>query len=336
MDTTWHTGEQTLHQRMGLRERMAEIGAQVVRDHMPDQHRELFGKLPTMLLGALDASGQPWATMLAGPPGFVDTPDARTMTIAGAFDGQDPALAALRAAGPGAPVGLLGLEPQTRRRNRMNGRLRSLSGSPMRGHPMPGDPMPADAPREHGLSRESLSIEVVQSFGNCPKYIQARDPLSWDDTPPAVAQPLGAGLDERAIARLAAADTVFIASASAPVPGDGRAEGVDVSHRGGPPGFVRVHRRLDGGVELRIEDFPGNRFFMTLGNLLRHPRAGLLIPDYAGGELLHLAAEAEVHWEEGDAPRRELRLRVTHGLRRAGALPWRWSEARLAPQFEAH
>ena len=128
-----------------------------------------------------------------------------------------------------------------------------------------------------------------------------------------------------------AADTLFIASASAPVPGDGRAEGVDVSHRGGPPGFVAVQRRLDGGVDLLIPDFPGNRFFMTLGNLLRHPRAGLLVPDYAGGELLHLAADAEVVWRD---EARGLRLRVTAGLRRPGALPWRWSAAQLAPQFE--
>ena len=70
MDMPWHSGEQALHARTGAVERMAEIGRQVIRDHMPDQHRELFNKLPTMLLGALDASGQPWATMLAGPPGF--------------------------------------------------------------------------------------------------------------------------------------------------------------------------------------------------------------------------------------------------------------------------
>ena len=215
-------------------------------------------------------------------------------------------VAALRARGAGAPVGLLGLEPHTRRRNRMNGRLAAMS--------------------EGGLE-----VAVVQSFGNCPKYIQARDPLRWDDTPPALAQPLDAALDAGALALIEAADTLFIASASAPVPGDGRAEGVDVSHRGGPPGFVAVQRRLDGGVELLIPDFPGNRFFMTLGNLLRHPRAGLLVPDYAGGELLHLAADAEIVWRDDT---RGLRLRVTAGLRRPGALPWRWSAAQLAPQFE--
>ncbi|WP_431264117.1 pyridoxamine 5'-phosphate oxidase family protein [Roseateles chitinivorans] len=307
MDTTWHPGEQALQEAVGVRERMAEIGAQVVRDHMPDQHRELFAKLPTMLLGAIDAAGQPWATMLAGPPGFVTTPDARTMALATALDGQDPALAALRARGPGAPVGLLGLEPHTRRRNRMNGRLISLSS-------------------------ESLSVGVVQSFGNCPKYIQARDPLAWDDTPPDLAQPLDAALDDGALALIEAADTLFIASASAPVPGDGRSDGVDVSHRGGPPGFLRIQRRLDGGIALWMPEFPGNRFFMTLGNLLRHPRAGLLIPDYARGELLHLAADAAVTWNDEV---KGLTLRLTGGLRRRGALPWRWSEARLAPQFTA-
>ncbi|ANH70011.1 pyridoxamine 5'-phosphate oxidase family protein [Mitsuaria sp. 7] len=305
MDTTWHPGEQALQAAVGVRERMAEIGSQIIRDHMPDQHRELFNKLPTLLLGAIDAAGQPWATMLAGPPGFITTPDARTMAVATGFDAQDPALAALRAQGPGAPVGLLGLEPHTRRRNRMNGRLLSLSG-------------------------DGLAVGVVQSFGNCPKYIQARDPLAWDDTPSALARPLGAALDDGALALIEAADTVFIASASAPVPGDGRADGVDVSHRGGPPGFLRVERRLDGGITLWMPEFPGNRFFMTLGNLLRHPRAGLLVPDYARGELLHLAAEADVAWTD-DA--RGLTLRVTGGLRRPGALPWRWSGARLAPQF---
>lgn len=305
MDTTWHPGEQALQARVGMRERMAEIGPQVIRDHMPDQHRELFNKLPTLLLGAIDAAGQPWATMLAGPPGFVATPDATTMTIATALDGQDPALAALLAHGPGVPVGLLGLEPRTRRRNRMNGRLTALSG-------------------------EGLAVKVVQSFGNCPKYIQARDPLAWIDAPAGLARHLGAALDSEAIDLIEAADTLFIASASAPVPGDGRQDGVDVSHRGGPPGFLQVRRRLDGGVELWMPEFPGNRFFMTLGNLLRHPRAGLLVPDYARGELLHLSAETDIVWGD-DA--RGLRLRITGGLRRPGALPWRWSEAQLAPQF---
>ena len=64
----FHAGEQALQQRVGVHDRMAAIGPQVLRDHMPDQHRELFEKLPTLLLGTLDAQGQPWATSLTGRP----------------------------------------------------------------------------------------------------------------------------------------------------------------------------------------------------------------------------------------------------------------------------
>ena len=49
-------------------------------------------------------------------------------------------------------------------------------------------------------------VGVVQSFGNCPKYIQAREPLRWDEAPPALAQPLDAALDASALARIDAAE----------------------------------------------------------------------------------------------------------------------------------
>lgn len=315
----FHAGEQALQARVGVRERMAAVGAVVVRDHMPDQHRELFEKLPTLLLGAVDAQGQPWATMLAGPAGFVRTPHPRQMDIAAAMEPADPVLTALAAQGPGAPVGVLGLEPHTRRRNRMNGHAASL--------PAPG-------------GGRSLSIAVVQSFGNCPKYIQAREPgLHAVVAPPAPAQVLGPQLDAAALALVARSDTLFIASASAPRPGAERSEGVDVSHRGGEPGFVHVEHTPQ-GVVLSLPDYPGNLFFNTLGNLALHPLAGLLWVDYDHGGLLHVAARAELRWDEADrAPwpgaQRVLRLEVLSGVWRAQALPWRWTAAQPAPQFSA-
>jgi predicted pyridoxine 5'-phosphate oxidase superfamily flavin-nucleotide-binding protein len=320
MDAAFHPGEQALQQREGVRERLAEIGPLVIRDHMPDQHRELFEKLPTLLLGALDVAGQPWATMLAGPPGFVSTPDARQLRVQLAPDAADPALRALR---PGAWLGLLGLEAHTRRRNRMNGRLL-------------------------GWDEAGLLVEVQQSFGNCPKYIHARRP---EPRPAAVALPavpLGPALDAAARALIEASDTLFIASASAAAPGPGldggSGQGVDVSHRGGEPGFVRLETATDGGLLLSLPDYPGNRFFNTLGNLSLHPRAGLLFVDHAGGGLLQLAADAEILWPEQAGPmlaarwpgaQRLLRLRLREGLWRPGVLPWRWGPAEPAPQFAA-
>ncbi|MDP3228014.1 MAG: pyridoxamine 5'-phosphate oxidase family protein [Acidovorax sp.] len=308
----FHAGEQALQQRVGLRERMAAIGPLVLRDHMPDQHRELFEKLPTLLLGAMDDQGQPWATMLAGPPGFVHTPSSLQMDIATAPAAADPVLARLS---PGAPVGVLGLEPHTRRRNRMNGAVAAFGEA-------------------------GLSVAVVQSFGNCPKYIQARAPgLRAAVSPPGPVQALGPALDADALWRIQQADTLFIASASAAQPGDARNEGVDVSHRGGEPGFVHATQTAH-GVVLRLPDYPGNQFFNTLGNLVQHPLAGLLVVDYEGGGLLHIAARAELLWDDAArAPwpgaQRVLQLTVLQALWRPGVLPWRWTVAQPAPQFSA-
>ncbi|MFD0390022.1 hypothetical protein ACFQ4K_23100 [Tistrella bauzanensis] len=59
----------------GLGARMAAIGPQVLRDHMPDQHRLFFMALPFVLVGSVDAGGLPWASLLAGPAGFIQAPD---------------------------------------------------------------------------------------------------------------------------------------------------------------------------------------------------------------------------------------------------------------------
>ncbi len=316
----FHPGEQALQARVGVRERMAAVGAMVLRDHMPDQHRELFERLPTLLLGTLDEQGQPWATMLAGPPGFVHTPDGQHMQIATAPDSADPVLTQLA---PGAAVGVLGLEPHTRRRNRMNGRVTAF-----------GDQGQGQG---QGLG-QGLGVEVVKSFGNCPKYIQARQPgLRSALVAPGPVQRLGAELDAAAVARVQHADTLFIASASAPRPGAGTSEGVDVSYRGGEPGFVHVAHTA-GGVVLSLPDYPGNQFFNTLGNLALHPLAGLLVVDYEEGGLLHIAAQAEVLWDDAArAPwpgaQRVLRLTVQRALWRPQVLPWRWTPPVSAPQF---
>lgn len=307
----FHAGEIALQHRAGVHERMAAVGRQVIRDHMPDQHRELFEKLPTLLLATLDDAGQPWPTMLAGAPGFVRTPDARTMRVGAALAEGDPARAGLRA---GTAVGVLGLEPHTRRRNRMNGVVGAVD--------------------EGGFS-----IEVAQSFGNCPKYIQGREPTMHVERRPGPAQREGAHLSEAARALVARSDTLFIASSSAARiarAGDGGA-GVDVSHRGGPPGFVAVERG-EKGDRLTLPDYVGNNLFNTLGNLMLWPRAGLLFVDWQEGHALQLAATAHIV-HEGAAlaafpgALRLLQLQVRHGWWRAQALPLAWSAALPAPQF---
>ena len=309
MEAAFHPGEVALQRLAGVDQRLDAVGRTVIRDHMPDQHRELFEKLPTLLLGAIDAQGQPWATMLAGPPGFAHTPDARTLHAAALPAVDDPVAPLLTA---GAPIGLLGLEPHTRRRNRMNGRIARSDAS------------------------AGFSVTVLQSFGNCPKYIQAREP-EWVGRIAAPAEAFGTALPAAARTLVERADTLFIASASGAHVGSTRAEGVDVSHRGGLPGFVSLDKQ-DGGTWLTIPDYSGNFFFNTLGNLARWPRAGLLFVDPESGDMLHLAVQTELVLD-GDriaqhpGAQRLLKALVLGGWWRPSALPLRWSAAEYSPHL---
>ncbi len=300
----FHAGERAMQERAGVRERMAQVGGQVIRTFMPEQHRSFFRQLPFVVTGSLDAARQPWASLLAGAPGFVESPSPTALRFNALPHMHSPLAAALR---PGASLGLLGIEPHTRRRNRANGVVT-------------------------GMDAGGFDFGVEQSFGNCPKYIQAREAnhVGMAGMPSALR---GNALDAHAAELVASADTFFIATAH-PLAGDGadRAHGVDVSHRGGKPGFVRV----EDSRTLLAPDFSGNFFFNTLGNLAANPRAGLLFPDFDNGALLHLAVEAEIIWEGADlagfaGAQRLLRLHVRETLHVANAMPLRWGAAALSP-----
>jgi hypothetical protein len=310
--SAFHPGEVALQARFGVAEQLGAIGARIMRPAMPDQHRELFEKLPFLVLGALDAGRRPWATVLVGEPGFVRTPDATSLVL-GARPLTEGALPL--ALEPGASVGLLGIEPVTRRRNRVNGVVDASDGA-------------------------SLRVRVQQSFGNCPKYIQARE-FQVIAREPAAPSVLGASLSPGAIAMIGRADTFFIATAApgAGLPGQPPSEGVDVSHRGGKPGFVRVDDE-GGALVLTTPDFTGNYFFNTLGNLALDPRAGLLFIDWESGDVLALTGTTEVLWDGPEVrafagAQRILRVRVVEARWLPGAMPLRATRVEQASQLAA-
>ncbi len=107
MDRPFHTGEVAVQARLGVAERMHEIGAHVIRDRMPEQHQRFYEQLPLMLAGSVDPTGRPWATMLVGKPGFVQAPDDAHLVFDTVPIACDPAAAGMVV---GAPLGLLGIE----------------------------------------------------------------------------------------------------------------------------------------------------------------------------------------------------------------------------------
>jgi uncharacterized protein len=309
--TPFHEGEQALQRHAGSFERLAEVGPRVVRDHMLQQHRDFFAQLPMLLVGSVDRHGQPWASVLAGPPGFISSPDPQQLVVEARPLSHDPLREKLA---QGQFIGLLGIEPHTRRRNRMNGVLTHVS-------------------------EEGFTVQVMQSFGNCPKYIQARRPefvpRSGESVLASNAAPVATQLDQEAVAMIRNADTFYIATAY-PVctPAHSPSQGVDVSHRGGKPGFVRV----DGDKALTAPDFLGNFYFNTLGNIAVNPRAGLLFIDFDNGDLLYVAVKARIVFdgpalETFEGAQRLLHMEVQAVRRARAALPLRWSAAELSPHL---
>ena len=103
--------------------------------------------------------------------------------------------------------------------------------------------------------------------------------------------------------------------------------GADVSHRGGPRGFVRLSREA-GATVLAFPDYRGNFFFNTLGNLHTNPRAGLLFADFATGDVLMLTGRTEVIWDGPElasflGAQRVVHFTVARGVILPASLPLR-------------
>lgn len=300
----YHSGEQDLQDRMGRLDHQDRMARKIHRPYMPEQHQDFYAQLPLFLAGSVDPDGWPWASALFGQPGFITTPTDRRLSIGGGRIAGDPFWVNAKA---GAPVGFLGIELPTRRRNRVNGVVKA--------------------------SDTSLDVDVVQSYGNCPQYIHTRG-VSMTRDPQAPFNGERTAFSELSpeIAKLIeTADTFFVASNN---PHDDIFDtgGVDVSHRGGKPGFVKVD-----GNTLTVPDYIGNFAFNTLGNFLVNPKAGLLFIDFATGDLVQLTGTVEVLLDMDDdlkafrGAERAWCFHLDHGHVLKAATPMTWDAGEPSP-----
>ena len=159
-------------------------------------------------------------------------------------------------------IGMLVIELATRRRLRINGAIARPTS-------------------------DKLDLQVLESYPNCPKYIQRRHlvfnfPPECDRNCQAKAGEILTSLQK---VWIESADTFFIASFHS-------TRGVDVSHRGGNPGFIQII----GDRVIRIPDYNGNGMFNTLGNLTVNPRAGLIFIDLEQSRTLQLIGRTKILW----------------------------------------
>ncbi|MFI2200948.1 pyridoxamine 5'-phosphate oxidase family protein [Streptomyces sp. NPDC020192] len=285
----YHAGSLAVQELMGVRDRADHVGRSLGQDIKPVAAAFLELQ-PLLIAGAADpATGRVWASALTGTPGFVRATGPRQMSVVSGPSPADPLTTALTT--PGTHLGTIALDPRTRRRMRLNGRLRPTAGG--------------------------FAVEADQVFSNCPKYIQRRESYETvpDRTPDSPRRLTELGPVQREF--IQAADTFFLATVH---PG-----GADVSHRGGNPGFVQVTSPR----ELTWPDYPGNAMFLTLGNLRTDPRAGLLLLDWTTGTTLQLTGEAHTEFTGGGI--RTVRFTLAEALWAPAALPLRWSAPEYSP-----
>jgi len=202
MRGVFHSGELSVQEKAGVRERAAKVG-RIVASEVDGDAARFLEQQTFVVLASIDAEGRPWASPMTGPPGIVKVTDATTITLSGVLGANDPLRENLSAPGP---LALLAIDFSTRSRYRVNGVGEAEASGTVR-------------------------LSAHEAFGNCAKYIQVRHLTPAGDAAPervSDAPALSAG--QRRF--IEAADTFFIATHAS--------GGADASHRGGRPGFVTV------------------------------------------------------------------------------------------------
>jgi predicted pyridoxine 5'-phosphate oxidase superfamily flavin-nucleotide-binding protein len=254
--TGYHEGELLVQQRAGVRVKARRLVRLLDHADLTGGVAGFLDERTLAVLTARDRVGTLWISPLTGPTGFLEVTSPTRLGIAAAPAVGDP----LSRLPSGQSVGLVTIDLATRRRLRINGHVVFAGPS-------------------------GLIVDVEQAYGNCPQFIQQRqlsvpatlqEPLAPTDP-----RPVSDHLEPADIAQIGEADTFFLGTTHPD-------RGNDASHRGGPPGFVRVEDERS----LWWPDYPGNNMFNSLGNIAVDPVAALLFVDFTTGRTLHLTGRA--------------------------------------------
>lgn len=269
MSGVFNKGELKVQKQLGV-EDVAEkignmIGNTIIKGAIP-----FVGRQTISIVSSLDLDKNVWISLLVGDFGFtkVVNPSEIYFDIEQIRSAKNDIFYSNINATP--KIGTLFIDLATRRRIRINGDV--------------------------SLEKDKITVNVIEAYPNCPKYIQQRDiEKSELINELSVEQSSGTSLTTSQKEWIEDADTMFVGSAGL----DGK---LDASHRGGPKGFVEI---IDEDV-LKIPDYQGNNLYNTLGNFTENPNGGLLFIDFENKKTLQLTGEVsmtfnqDVHQEELD------------------------------------
>ncbi|GGI17835.1 pyridoxamine 5'-phosphate oxidase family protein [Gottfriedia solisilvae] len=259
--SVFHSGERLVQELLGVEEFANSVGT-MIKPTISDRFEAFLNEQNMLMIGSMDKNGQVWSSFIAGDPGIIQVIAPNKIRINTKINEFDPLFSNIE---ENKEIGVVVINLVSRIRMRINGVISKNSNG-------------------------SIEVQAEQVYGNCPKFIQARN-FSYK---PDINKQNKVAYREKNLTQsqqvwINQSDTFFIASSSS----EGK---MDVSHRGGMPGFIKV---FENG-SLMFPDYSGNNLFNTLGNIVQNPKVGLLFINFENGDILQLSGEAHVIWEMND------------------------------------
>jgi uncharacterized protein len=254
----FHSGEQTVHDLLGVK-KIANSAGTMIQPTMSKKFMKFLNGQNSFMISSIDQRGRVWSSFLAGNPGVIQAIEVDRVKINTKINEGDPLFSNVSQY---KEVGILVIDFASRIRIRINGKISMV------------------------YPDGNFEIKIEQVFGNCPKYIQARrfKYKAFEGIESKKIHPSNT-LNKKQQNWISKSDTFIIASSSS----EGK---MDISHRGGMPGFVHVIN----DKTIVFPDYSGNMLFNTLGNIVQNPNVGLLFFDFNTGDTLQITGEARIIW----------------------------------------
>ena len=301
MTSPFHEGELKIQQLTRESDAAASNG-KLISDRLPPGASSFILQQSYCVLGRMLPDQSIWTIFIEATKGFASADDEGKVLrfqIPNGM-GSDTHLPPIHKFHEGDPLGTLFIELSTRRRLRVNGQI-TKSGE------------------------DYFYMNIEEAYPNCPKYIQRRELVNQPSATSPTSVKSGTVLDISLARWIQTTDTFFVASANP----DGM---LDVSHRGGKPGFIKIE---DG--KLNIPDYPGNSMFGTIGNFAICPKAGIVLVDFANNRQLQMTGNVSLDLHSN------CNVEATAGTGRWWSLEpqkwiisplksvYRWSDAEFSP-----
>eukprot|EP00931_Biecheleriopsis_adriatica_P106417 TRINITY_DN8087_c0_g1_i1.p1 TRINITY_DN8087_c0_g1~~TRINITY_DN8087_c0_g1_i1.p1 ORF type:complete len:814 (-),score=136.37 TRINITY_DN8087_c0_g1_i1:190-2337(-) len=273
-DKLFHWGHLELHRKLGRQEEAVAF-AHHVTNFISAGKEKLVNNQRLVFVASLDkTTGMPWASLAcsnAGGAGLLDgleSGTSLTMSLPDAKTGEgyvcENLLANMRQSG-GTPACFLVMDYLTKNRARIRGAMTTNSESTV------------------------ATLKGVESVPHCTRYIpklEAFAPVTIDASK--IKSHMSTTISQDQRDKISKAPSFYIATCTPEL------DRMEMSHRGGQPGFVRV---LDEQTIVWPE-YRGNGQLSTQGNLKAYSGASLLLP-FCDGSIFQVVGTAICKYAEG-------------------------------------